>query len=525
MGESILMSNCCIMVWAYGSKLSGGNSGGNSLHEDLLLPYPLSQRHGPSHSHRFVRECQSVIHGNVTYETLMTSRKMGLPVAESKIFVSSISTDSQNPRWVSGHMTFVNDPLRTVSVLEPGIQNAQFGIKKDGTLVFGYLSEEDVLDKVNPFVQLISGVVWLLRNGNPYIEESMAVECEETQETGAFHRFVNAVSARTAVGHDREGRLVLFHIDGQTDSRGMNLWEVATFLKDQGVVNAINLDGGGSSTYVVNGSLASYPSDHCDPPMWRCPRNVSTVLCVHEPLCHPENCSGHGACVAGTCVCQEGWRGPACDTLTCQPPACGPRGLCTPYGCVCDAGWTGSNCSEECMPGFYGDGCKQACACWNGGSCDPVHGHCVCPAGFHGALCEQECTIGFYGLNCEQECQCQDMCPCDPVTGSCNITYKEELNRTMHRAGHCLATQMFTTWRQEDAAHQPKPYFAEATWMIVSSILCVLLLASTICNMIQSRRNSWAPPKSRGYSYIPLSEMNGRLSYNNSDVLQEDDDS
>lgn len=42
----------------------------------------------------------------------------------------------------------------------------------------------------------------------------------------------------------------------------MNLWEVADFLKKNGVINAINLDGGGSSTYVVGGSLASYPSDH-----------------------------------------------------------------------------------------------------------------------------------------------------------------------------------------------------------------------------------------------------------------------
>lgn len=42
----------------------------------------------------------------------------------------------------------------------------------------------------------------------------------------------------------------------------MNLWEVADFLKKNGVINAINLDGGGSSTYVVEGSLASCPSDH-----------------------------------------------------------------------------------------------------------------------------------------------------------------------------------------------------------------------------------------------------------------------
>lgn len=42
----------------------------------------------------------------------------------------------------------------------------------------------------------------------------------------------------------------------------MNLWEVAEFLKKYGVINAINLDGGGSSTYVTEGRLTSYPSDH-----------------------------------------------------------------------------------------------------------------------------------------------------------------------------------------------------------------------------------------------------------------------
>lgn len=47
-----------------------------------------------------------------------------------------------------------------------------------------YLSEEDVLDTENPFVQLLSGVVWLIRNGSIYINESQATECDETQETG-----------------------------------------------------------------------------------------------------------------------------------------------------------------------------------------------------------------------------------------------------------------------------------------------------------------------------------------------------
>lgn len=40
------------------------------------------------------------------------------------------------------------------------------------------------MDTKNPFVQLLSGVVWLIRNGSVYINESQAAECEETQETG-----------------------------------------------------------------------------------------------------------------------------------------------------------------------------------------------------------------------------------------------------------------------------------------------------------------------------------------------------
>lgn len=51
-----------------------------------------------------------------------------------------------------------------------------------------YLSEEDVLDQENPFIQLVSGVVWLLRDGEVYVGQSQKAECDETQTTGKYRK-------------------------------------------------------------------------------------------------------------------------------------------------------------------------------------------------------------------------------------------------------------------------------------------------------------------------------------------------
>lgn len=44
-----------------------------------------------------------------------------------------------------------------------------------------------------------------------------------------------------------------------------------------------------------------------------------------------------------------------------------------------------------CEPGFFGPGCRQACACPPGSACDPVSGECgkQCPAGYRGRHCDQ----------------------------------------------------------------------------------------------------------------------------------------
>jgi len=186
-----------------------------------------------------------------------------------------------------------------------GIQNANFGIRSDGTIVVGYLSEDDVLEKDNPFVQLVSGVGWLIRDGRIYTNESKKAECADTEETGTIDRFFNVVSARSAIGHDKEGRVFIVTIDGKTDKEGVNLEELAQILKEHGAVNAINLDGGGSATFVVNGTVVNYPSDACGKD-YSCERKVSTIVCVKDHLCDGCKClEGNGKCIHGICKCRS----------------------------------------------------------------------------------------------------------------------------------------------------------------------------------------------------------------------------
>jgi exopolysaccharide biosynthesis protein len=68
---------------------------------------------------------------------------------------------------------------------------------------------------------------------------------------------------RTAIGVTATGKILLVVIDGRRArwSRGATLGELRNILRDLGAVDALNLDGGGSSEMVVDGEIVNRPSD------------------------------------------------------------------------------------------------------------------------------------------------------------------------------------------------------------------------------------------------------------------------
>ncbi|XP_051878877.1 N-acetylglucosamine-1-phosphodiester alpha-N-acetylglucosaminidase isoform X2 [Pristis pectinata] len=456
----------------------GGVTDGPYLNE-LFPYYPLE--HGSRNTHRYIRDCQPIAFGNITHETWPADKSTDLPIAKSTVFVSKFPTDEGKLKTVTGHFTFVNNPLKTVSVLEP---------REPGGCSHSYRATVQETAKSRKCLVAHNGGFFDMDKGRCFgnvVSDGKLVQNGNGIQNAQF-------------GIKKDGTLVF----------GLNLWEVATFLKSQGIINAINLDGGGSATLIFNGSLASYPSDHClSDPMWRCPRAVSTVICVHEPECVPADCSGHGDCLLGDCHCTGFWSGASCNLLNCGPLNCTIHGICSEDGCRCNAGWMGTNCTDVCHLGFYGDGCSQKCHCMNGGTCDPVHGACTCQPGYHGEFCEQECPRGWYGLKCQHSCHCPNTCPCHPVTGSCNITHGSGFNDDLYRVHQCLASQTSNIWKNQHGFGEDSHLFKEKTWLIISLTLLILLLLSTAGNLFQFCQRSVCPGFYSEYSYQRLNESNG----------------
>lgn len=79
---------------------------------------------------------------------------------------------------------------------------------------------------------------------------------------------------RTAVGITKDGKIILVVVDGRhASSAGMSLLDLALFMQELGAVDAMNLDGGGSSEMVVFDKVVNRPSDGRE-------RKVATALVV-----------------------------------------------------------------------------------------------------------------------------------------------------------------------------------------------------------------------------------------------------
>ncbi len=108
---------------------------------------------------------------------------------------------------------------------------------------------------------VVNGGPELVRNGRPHATP-MADGMVRPGDPSFYYGWVAKRNPRTIAGVDARGRIMLVTADGRAvDSLGLSIAESAAVAGVLGMRNAVNLDGGGSTTMVVNGQVVNHPSD------------------------------------------------------------------------------------------------------------------------------------------------------------------------------------------------------------------------------------------------------------------------
>jgi hypothetical protein len=221
----------------------------------------------------------------VPVDGLDTTRERNKLMLYTPMYHADTDTAANGTEWV-----LRGDPLKVTEVRR---DLGKTPIPGDGVVLsYGGLEPPSPLDWLLPGTIVTFATTWKILNGTPaeHFDEAFDIingagllkrggktqsnwQATEALQPGTF---TDVRHPRTLLGVDRRGYLWLVAIDGrQPDhSVGMTFTELIALCDRLDLVDAINLDGGGSTTMVVKGEIVNKPSDAAGP------RPVSDAILV-----------------------------------------------------------------------------------------------------------------------------------------------------------------------------------------------------------------------------------------------------
>ncbi len=136
--------------------------------------------------------------------------------------------------------------------------------------------------RVNQFKQPVHFTKWKMQTavgGGPVLIQNGNINITNNEELKFSGRAILDKHPRTAMGYTKNGQLIIMAVEGRFPGRaeGVDLEQLAKLLKDIGCMEALNLDGGGSSCLLINGKQTIRPSDK------EGQRPVPAVFLIHFP--------------------------------------------------------------------------------------------------------------------------------------------------------------------------------------------------------------------------------------------------
>lgn len=128
-------------------------------------------------------------------------------------------------------------------------------------------AQKAVLQSIEPGTRArINFGKWKMRTavgGGPVLIQNGAIKITNNEEMKFTGKAINDRHPRTAMGYTKENKLIILVVEGRNPgvAEGVTLTELAELMLDLGCLEALNLDGGGSSCMLVNGKETIKVSD------------------------------------------------------------------------------------------------------------------------------------------------------------------------------------------------------------------------------------------------------------------------
>jgi exopolysaccharide biosynthesis protein len=125
----------------------------------------------------------------------------------------------------------------------------------------GLLGQDGKPLHTNKATSVVNGGPLLVKDGSEDVTARHDGMVHPNDGNSFYYGWVHKRNPRTFAGTDAQGRTMLVTADGRsTASLGLSLKEEADVAVSLGMVQAMNLDGGGSTTAVADGKVQNTPS-------------------------------------------------------------------------------------------------------------------------------------------------------------------------------------------------------------------------------------------------------------------------
>jgi len=214
---------------------------------------------------------QSLVVVNGTFFSFETNGNLNVVIRQGKL-TSFNSKTARHPTDTTKKVSLYSSALGISKKRNPDIawiktdssksyaKAVQFPYTHEGSFVGRNRNRNEVQDvNYDPFKK------WKMETaigGGPVLIQEGHIKISNEEEQMFAGKAINDKHPRTAMGYTADNKLIILVVEGRNPNAvGATLRQEAQILKELGCVEALNLDGGGSSCLLINGKETINPSD------------------------------------------------------------------------------------------------------------------------------------------------------------------------------------------------------------------------------------------------------------------------